>query len=196
MCIAGFLMDNNQTATEANASFTVGKASLMLGATVIHQGFNYATHISPVLLAEPYRGHPTGTQIGWTQTRTGYRRHEPALTSGLRGYCVQGITYDWLVREFDEHNCGDFQARKDSIQPGAVFTATRIFGYLGKDHPCYVPGDSVRVDSLEGSQVLTTVTRQTPPQGTRPGVFLLHLKWDLEALQSLVSDYALRLTDT
>ena len=50
--------------------FTVSEVSLRLGPTAIHRRPGVVTRVTPVLLAQPYRGFAAGTILGRVQTRT------------------------------------------------------------------------------------------------------------------------------
>ena len=86
--------------------FTVSEVSLRLGPTAIHRRPGVVSQVTPVLLAQPYRGFAAGTLLGRVQTRTQGKLPLPSATFSESSGAVLGHDYSWLVRMFKEGPCG------------------------------------------------------------------------------------------
>ena len=166
----------------ASATFTVSEVNLKFGATSFHLCSGVVTRVTPVVLAQPHSGWPTGTLLGRLQTRTrGKLPQESATFSESRG-AVLGHDYPWLVRMFKEGPCGERQARLNRIRPGAQYRVNRVFGFLAHDPCLYEEGDKLAVQQI-GDIILTLVSKT----GKRP----YSVSWPRAAFECCVGTFAL-----
>jgi len=125
-------------------TFTIQGVQLQMGETTTCRHMGYKTAVTPVLLASPLKQHPGGTVIGRVQRKeySGKRNRAEGATF-TDGCAVIGHDYDWLVREFRENQGGERQARLDRIQPGRLYSGSRLFGYPSRDHCIYEKGSAI-----------------------------------------------------
>ena len=163
--------------------FPVSDVSLSLGPTSIHRRPGVVTRVTPVLLAQPYRGFPAGTLLGRVQTRAQGKFPQTAATFSESSGAVLGHDYAWLVRMFKEGPCGERQARLDRIRPEKQYTVTRMFGFLAHDPCVYERGDELTVQ--QGGDNITTLVSKRGREG-------YSVSWPREAFESCVDTFALR----
>lgn len=161
---------------------TVQDVVLETGGTQVHRSRDHVTQMTSLVLAQPYRTFPAGTEIGRLQT-TQYFCGFQTSASFTHGKAVTDHDRDWLVREFKEEECGERQARIDRIQPGQAYRVGRFFGYLPHEICCYEPGGVIEVMTQTDESVETKVTHP----GKRPRV----VRWNRKAFVALVESFAL-----
>jgi hypothetical protein len=162
---------------------TVSEVSLRLGPTAIHRRPGVVTRVTPVLLAQPYRGFAAGTPLGRVQTRTHGKLPQTAATFSESSGAVLGHDYPWLVRMFREGPCGDRQARLNRIRPGRQYRVSRMFGFLAHDPCVYEEGDELTVQ--QGGDSITTLV-------SKKGGKRYSVSWPRAAFESCVDTFALR----
>jgi hypothetical protein len=164
-------------------TFTVSEVSLRLGPTAIHRRPGVVSRVTPVLLAQPYRGFAAGTPLGRVQTRTHGKLPQTAATFSESSGAVLGHDYPWLVRMFREGPCGDRQARLNRIRPGRQYRVSRMFGFLAHDPCVYEEGDELTVQ--QGGDSITTLV-------SKKGGKRYSVSWPRAAFESCVDTFALR----
>jgi len=165
-------------------TFTVSEVNLRLGSTAIHRRPGVVSRVTPVLLAQPYRGFAAGTLLGRVQTRTQGKLPQASATFSESSGAVHGHDYPWLVRMFKEGPCGDRQARLNRIRPGRQYSVTRMFGFLAHD-PCVYEEDDELTVQQGGDSITTLVSKKEG--GKRYSV-----SWPRAAFESCVDTFALR----
>ena len=163
--------------------FTVSEVSLRLGPTAIHRRPGVVTRVTPVLLAQPYRGFAAGTLLGRVQTRTQGKLPLASATFSESSGAVLGHDYSWLVRMFKEGPCGERQARLNRIRPQKQYRGSRMFGFLAHDPCVYEQGDELTVQQA-GDSITTLVSKK----GTKS----YSVSWPRAAFESCVDTFALR----
>lgn len=138
--------------------------------------------ITPVELAQDYRGYPKGTRLGTLQTWTYKGRVEGSSTCSLHGYGVLGHDTQWLVTEFKENEGGDRKARFARIQPKKAYRVAQTFGYL--PHGIYEPADTLVVQTVSEQSIVVTPVRNGV-KGTRQ-------PWDRKDFECLLETRALQ----
>ena len=163
--------------------FTVCEVSLRLGTSAIHRRPGVVCRVTPIVLAQPYRGFAAGTLLGRVQTRTQGKLPPAAATFSESSGAVLGHDYPWLVRVFKEGPCGERQARLDRIRPERQYRVTRMFGFLAHDPCVYEEGDELTVQQV-GDAISTLVSKKA--------IKRYSVSWPRAALESCVDTFALR----
>ncbi len=171
-------------------TFTVNGVQVAQGEHTVYSHRGCKTTVTPVLLAQAYRGFAPGTRIGTVQSKRftgqmrkkfGDRVFESATFTDHSA--VQGHAYDWLIREFAENQGGERQARLTRIQPGSKYSVTHMFGYMSHDPCIYDRGDQIEVVDVTDDKVVTQVTRCGAAPKTET--------WNRESFEAMVHTFTI-----
>ena len=141
------------------------------------------THFD-VLLAAPYRGFPADTIIGRIWTTEYFHSGRVEVTSVSKSdVAIIGRDDCWLLREFDETNCGDRKARLGRIRPGRQYGVAHVFGIFDHEDCVYEAGEILEVSKVAQDHVHTVMQRK----GTD-----VENNWKRQVFETLVNSFTIK----
>jgi len=172
---------------QIHMNFTAGQLQVRLGTPQTIAGFGVTTRITPVLLNQTVGTFNPGYTLGNVQSRKrGGSQVSEKITVSSRA-AVLGQKFEWLAREFLEHECGGEQARLDRIQPHAIFVVRNTFGFMSHEHGIYEPGDRLLITKATSLDVHTDVFHLGRKQAS--------VEWSRKAFDSLVKAFTIEIVN-